>query len=330
MKHVFRHMPNLTNLTILFGVIDYIDAGQIQETIESYLPLLQDFKFKIHSYESYQIRRIRISYNAFQTNFWHQQHSWFTDWDSSCIYTRSYPLDTHTSLYDCNKVSTNQDHAFDKIQCLSVDPNYLLGEPQFFSAKISQLKLETGNKGQQKITNMNVQQLRARIDFNYIRCLHIDTKFVFEYSSDLFELLKNQSNLRELTIPQTLFASFIQYCELYEDFQVRIRILNLIYDNSTDFIVFDYVEILPRFQYVFTNLETFTGRIRSIENIIYLINHFTKLSTMDIVLNSNQNPENELNQLNILLSERNAIHDIKTYPSYKDDNNYHTKIFIWI
>ena len=324
-----RLTPNLTALTLSYWRIMKLNAYEIQHTIESFLPLLIVLRFHFVYYH-YRQRNDAISmFQQFQTDFWHREHQWFTEYvinkTNIFIYTLPNPIDSYDLLQSWERFPTIHKNSFDNIRSLSINPKQKLQKYHFYFPKIEKLNILLEETDEQIISKTDIQQLKSIINFAHIKHLYIERCFTFENPFDLFEQMPN---LRELSLTQNLLASFLECSPLCEYLQSRIRILKILQYDSNPYTIFDHVEILVKFQKIFNNVENYTGQLDSIEQLIYLIIHLKKLSIIDISITSRQDLTNEIDQLKTLLVQRNAIYNIKSNQCLKE--RFITKIRIWI
>jgi hypothetical protein len=104
-----KQIPNLKSLTISsLNNMDMINADRWENLIKSSLPYLDIFKFKFSCYCNNNQNRMIDKLKQFQSDFWHKEHHWYTEYSLIPIffieiYTITYPLMTLTITFNSIK-----------------------------------------------------------------------------------------------------------------------------------------------------------------------------------------------------------------------------------
>jgi hypothetical protein len=326
---MFRHTPNLINLTMSHGFIRQMHADKMQEIFECFLPLLRVFKF---NFFCLYYRRTEVAmkiFDSFQSDFWHQ-HQWFTEYvanhDLLYIYTIPNPVDNYETFVCSGRFPTNHINAFDNVRSLKIDPRQRNDEYEFYFAQIEQLQLVHNDKQTQVLRNMDLERLKSMVNFADVKYLQVHDKFSVENPSDWIELFHQMPKLCELTVTPNFLKSFLECSHLYGYLNDRIRILNILEYEFIPSTILDHVEI-SKLREMFSNIEIYFGWLNSINDLIYLMKHFAKISMIEVFIAAKQDPENEIKQLEHQLNQFNAIYDIKRFKLQSD--HYRTDVRAW-
>jgi hypothetical protein len=84
---------------------------------------------------------------------------------------------------------------------------------------------------------------------------------------------------------------------------------------------------ISKLREMFSNIEIYFGWLNSINDLIYLMKHFAKISMIEVFIAAKQDPENEIKQLEHQLNQFNAIYDIKRFKLQSD--HYRTDVRAW-
>ncbi|UJR08040.1 hypothetical protein I4U23_012317 [Adineta vaga] len=85
---LLEHLSSLQKLSIFVrNQSDIFDANRWQTLIQSSLKHLSIFKF---CFKHFDLKTFSEVFNQFQTDFWHKEHQWYTDYRLSSIYTIPY------------------------------------------------------------------------------------------------------------------------------------------------------------------------------------------------------------------------------------------------
>ena len=164
------------------------------------------------------------------------------------------------------------------------------------------------------------------VNFADVKRLQVHDKFSVENPSDWIELFHQMPKLCELTVTPNFLKSFLEYSHFYGYLNGRIRILNILEYEFIPCTILDHVAIakLPE---MFSNIEIYIGWLNSIDDLIYLMKHFAKVSMINVFIAAKQDPENEIKQLEHQLNQFNAIYDIERIKLQTD--HYRTDVRIW-
>jgi len=318
---IFCHTPNLTNLTIAHGFIKQMHVDKMQEIIESFLPLLKVFKFNfLTDISNRQEIGIRL-FDSFQTDFWHQ-YQWFTEYviqnNYIYIYTIPNPIDKYNISLFRDRYATNHINAFDNVRSLKINPGQNHAY-EFYFAHIEELQLVNYDIKMRVLRNSDIERLKSMVNFAHIKHLQIHEIFSIENPSDWIELFHKMPKLCELTIPPNILRSFLEYSN------DQIRILNIKYKCMPSTIV-DHVET-SKLRPMFSNLETYTGWLNSIDDLIYLMKNFANISMIYADIPLKQDTKTKIKQLERQLNESNATYHIEIIELNYNDCGINVRIW---
>jgi hypothetical protein len=158
-----------------------------------------------------------------------------------------------------------------------------------------------------------------------------------EVSSVSLEILKEAPQLSSLSIDLITLKSFLHDSELCKYLNQMIKRLNI---QCLSIEIFNNYPIEEQLCKVFSNIEHLECNFFKNNNLLLLLNHLPKLSTVKATFGTEFEFENLFSQFKNEERKRNAIFDIKRmsetlykYPGYKYDEGqtfYYTEIFIWI
>jgi hypothetical protein len=81
LETLLQRTPNLKLLMVSnYYDPDIVDASRWQRLITTSLPLLDVFKFKFSVRLQYDDNDIVDKFQQFRSDFWHQQHHWYTEY----------------------------------------------------------------------------------------------------------------------------------------------------------------------------------------------------------------------------------------------------------
>ena len=278
---LIKQTPNLKKLTISSSHNrEFIDACRWEHLISSSLPFLNTFKFNfaffVHN-SGYIIQR----YEQFQTDFWHEQHHWYTEYgrdiNSEFIYTIPYPSNMYKLIQSnitYSKCLRNDVNIFDNVINLTIDYDTLTEYRHYYFSNVTSLTLT-----HPELIKKDFNYLKMIIKLFNLKHLNICYFFQIKSSSILLELLKEAPQLTSLSIKSDDFKLLLNNHELCKYLNKMIRQLDL--QCSLDNIFYDLSEA-RQFCEIFTNIEHLQCRFDRKENVLFLLNHLPKLSTLKV------------------------------------------------
>jgi hypothetical protein len=327
-----KQTPNLKSLTILNPIgDDMIDAYRWEHLITSSLPYLNIFKFKFRSYLDRRSQRSMIidKFKQFQTEFWQEKHHWYTEYvirdKSVFIHTIPYPFNKYRLEQDEIRQSNNM-NTFVNVTDLTIYPSIFTENSQYYFSNVTSISLYAGRFGFH-LTTQYIQYLKRIVNLSNLKHLDIMCNFKIENPSIFLELLKETPQLSSMAINAKNLQLFFQNEELYKYLNKMIKML------ETG--LWKYVQ-LNQFCEVFSNLEHLNCSIDHENNLLFLIEHLPKLSTLKATYRCEDNPEMSLSRFKTEAEKLNVIYDIeRTFIEADTDEEdskdyYSVKIFIWV
>jgi hypothetical protein len=290
-----KRTPNLKCLNIsACNNESIIDAGQWEHLITSSLLRLIIFKFKfISNYED----DIPDKFKQFQSDFWHQQHHWYTEYSfdehSAHIYTipykyNTYTLTPHTKRYQ-NQLMKHI-NTFDSVSELILYREAILFQKSYYFSNVTSLTLksqsDSKNVDNDFLKTEHIDSLKTILNLSNVNHLTVEATCKIESSSVLTQLLKEASQLSSINIEFRRLQSFLHDDELRKYLNQRIRKLDMHrYSHGIHWRdSFDNSDELEEFCQIFSNLEQLGCSLRQTDDLLFLLNHLPKLSILKMDL----------------------------------------------
>jgi hypothetical protein len=336
-----KQTPNLKSLTISNSMHDdIIDAREWEHLITSSLPYLNIFKFKF----SYSLGKHRLSnaivdkFKQFQTDFWQEQHRWYTEYviqkGSPFIHTIPYPLNTYDLESSATRHSNNlvnNINTFVNVTDLKIYPTIFTKDDQYYFSNVTSIILYAQKFGSD-LTIEYIKYLKQNINLSNLKHLDIVNKLKIENSLVLLELFKETPQLSSMVINSKSLQSCFQNDELCKYLNKRIKTLHI--PDSSIYLLKNIK--LNQICEIFSNLEHLKCCIDDENNLLFLLEHLRKLSTLKATYESEADPETNLCRFKKEAGKLNVIFDIKSkfIEADTDDEDskdyYSVEIFIWI
>jgi len=318
-EYLLKQTPNLKTLILLDipGEDDgnsgnLFDAYLWQHLITSFLPHLYTFKFhfqisimpeyrrfwdiKIFLYahrRSWKRHDILYKFEQFQNDFWTEQHNWYTaidlKRDEANIFSvpyfckHGYTLTSDTELH-CNRLLIDKFKFFDNVTNLRVSPNAAVKHSYLkFSNVISlTLKEEEEDDFWSKYFHRlqgiySIESSKIMVNLFKLEELHVVKDDRMKSPSILLEIFKEAPHLSSISIYPITLMALLDNVELCKYFNEMITKLLLYHKESDWSISFDKFE---RVWKVFSNVEQLRCHIDRLENVVELLNHLPKLSSL--------------------------------------------------
>jgi hypothetical protein len=328
-----KQTPNLRSLTIsALDTKDMIDAYRWEQLITSCLSKLTRFKFEFTtSYSPHkQNENIIVKFRQFQTNFWEEQHHWFTEYmiqiNFVSIYTipyfsNFYILSTNYESY-CKNLRDNV-NTFINVTNLMLDQKSLSINCEYYFSNVTSLILNLSNS--ELLTTEHIEYLKKIINLFNLKHLNISDYIRIPINSSvLLEIVKQASQLSSLTIHWNQFASFINDSELCKYLNKRIKTLHI--DDNGNGSIDDSFKA-EQFCEVFSNIEHLQCKNGFGKQLSFLLNRLPKLSTLKLEWLTRDNPKEYLARFENEIQKLNVVYDIitKCYNTnyYSDHDNYY-------
>ncbi|CAF1270888.1 unnamed protein product [Rotaria sordida] len=297
-----KQIPNLKSLTIHSkNDINMINADKWKNLIQSSLTHLNIFKFKFSCNRKHNDKFILEMFQHFQDDFWCKQHQWYTEClfekFLASIYTIPYVLNRYKLELNINRFSNkliNNSNIFDKVFYLTLDDKIITDKCQYHFSNIDSLRLFTSEMNQNPI---DIYYLKMIVNLSNLK--HLDM-FMYKKiisSKELLEILKQTPKLSTITInPINLKLLFNdnELCKYFNKMIKKLHIDNKQFNLSLNNLnqsknfqpSFNNHNELKKFCEIFSNIEQLICYISESEDILFLLNQLTKLSTMKVYLPS--------------------------------------------
>lgn len=329
-EYLFKQTPNLKTLILLemsdgpFEISGTLfNAYRWQNLITSFLPHLNTFKFHFQidclpefpsfktmieypylSRTAWKRHAILEGFKQFQSNFWTEQHHWFTAVDlkerEANIFTvpyfcrYDYTLTSDTELF-CDDSLVLRSKFFENVRNLEISPNAAVKHPYLKFSNVILLTLEEDedfwSKYFYRLRAIDpIEPFKNVVNLLKLEEIHIAKDGAMRSPFILLEIFKEAPHLSSISIyPATLIALLDNY-ELYEYFNKMITKLFFYHKESDWSISFDKYE---RIWKIFSNIEKLTCKVHRLENVVELLNYFPKLSSLRVSSQTcfDENPE---------------------------------------
>jgi hypothetical protein len=310
-----KETPNLKSLTIsTYYNSDSFDARRWEYLITSSLPYLEIFKFNFDFFCDRENldEDIQNIFERFQTDFWHKQHQWYTEYssfeDSLSIYTVPYISNTYvlklgTDIHCC-KFNSGR---FDNVRKLNLDQQLVEEKCQYHFSNVDSLTLFSSDKDKDHFIKIkHIQILKRIVNLYNLKHLEISSRCKIETSSVLLQILKEAPQLSSISIDQNMLKSFLNDHELCKYLNQMIKTLSLCDDTDTSSWEFDNYGELRKLCDIFSNIEDFKCTINKKSDLLLILNQLPKLRFIKASLRISENYQmivywlkNELTKLNV-------------------------------
>ncbi|CAF3422421.1 unnamed protein product, partial [Rotaria sp. Silwood2] len=289
--------PNLKRLTISAGnEEDMFDACQWEHLISSSLPHLEIFKFQFGCDREYFKNDIINMLEQFQTDFWHKQHNWYTEYlltkYSIFIYTTSYTSNKDRLLIYTDGYIYINSSTFDSVADLTVRQQEIEQKCQScFRNIISFEFITTESKQNNPLKTKHIEILKKMISLSNLNYLKVSSNCKIETSSVLLQILKEASQLSSITIDQNQLISFCHDDELCKYLNKMIKKLDLYYDTDRSTSAFNNYGELRKFCKTFSNIEDLRCYIDKKTEFLFVLSQLSKLSHATTFVKTSDNFE---------------------------------------
>jgi hypothetical protein len=312
---LLNRIPNLQIFSIFAkDNMEMFDANRWQHLIESYLPHLHIFKFKF-DYCSSRLSSDEklIEFRKFQTDFWHKQHHWYTNYEIDSLLVSVYTLPYARSEYTLTtmKHEYGNSNEFDNVNKLSIWTRAITDDSPYYFRNIQSLRLTNGynNEGKKDWYELRTEQIEFLgmiVNLSNIKHLIIDKECRMT-SSFLSKLLKNMPNVSSLTIKKDTLISSLENREFCKYLNKKIKTLDISGDWVDRYIPFKKIRL---FGEAFSNIEQLQCHIGDIHDLLQILAECSKLSMIKIVCIDQQTEswiETNASTLNVYIDLR-AMH----------------------
>lgn len=330
-----KQIPNLKSLTISnsYYNTDMINAIRWEKLITSSLLYLKKFELKFYLPSRRNERNAIIDkLKKFQTDFWQNKH-WYTEYVIHdrflMFYTLPYPMNKYQFESSETRYS-NGTNRFTNVTHLSIYLTLPNKNHQYYFPNVISISLCSLSYGSNLIVEY-IQYLQQIINLSKLKHLEITDGLRIDDLSILLELFKQTPQLSSMIINEYNLKVALQNEELCQHFNRLICVLDTSFWPDIQ---------LDRFCEVFSNLEHLACSINHEDNLMFLIEHLPKLSTLKARFRCKENPDlkflrfkTEVEKFNIVYHIRKTFIDSDTDANTDEEDAreyYAVRIFIWI
>jgi hypothetical protein len=285
---LLQRTPNLKQLTIhATDNIKMIDACRWERLITASLPCLNVFNFTFGVTFEDNDNDVSDRFQQFQTEFWHQQHHWYTEWEldknTLLVYTTPYILNKYvvtpnTKRY-CN-ASINSLMTFKNVTDLTLFIGAITDTCQYHFPNVQSLEIDNDRVDENYtypfLKTKHILSLKSIVNLWNLTHLDITWECKIKSPSVVLHLLQEAPHISSLRIHQNTLFLWFNNRELCKYFNKMIKKLDIARSLDT---FLDSFEIVKLFE-VFSNIEQFRCVVSLQNNLLLILNELSKLSHM--------------------------------------------------
>jgi hypothetical protein len=334
---LLQQTPNLKLLKVAadndFGIVD---AYRWRKVINTSLPLLDVFKFKFSLDIEDEDHVILDKFQQFQTQFWHHEHHWYTEYVLSThralIYTipymsNEYEIATDTKRY-FNK-SFDSATTFAKVTNLTLNNEEITNSGEYHFPNAKSLRLSNTrvdeNHDYPYLKTKHIKCLKTMVNLPNLICLEIQSECRWKSPSVILQLFKKASNLSSLTVNKTTLFAMFKNRELCKYLTKIIKRLDI--GTYYDVEYLDSNESAKMCK-ILCNMEEFRCNIKSPDNLEMILNQLSKLTYIKVfsyktAYISTQHQWLKLHKSELDLYSFTIKCESEDYEDYRYYSNYH-------
>ncbi|CAF1170485.1 unnamed protein product [Adineta steineri] len=289
LEEFLKLMPNLTNL-IISGTNDTkgpFNADDWKSLIITSLLYLHTFKFKWDIELNNQNKDILGIFQQYQTDFWLNKHSWFTNYEihreSAIIYTIPYTSDHYNLIPIENKHANPTIHTsgiFNNAKNLTLVIDALKNDYPYYFPAVESLTLMNkytfyGERIYRLFGFQHIEYMKAIVNLSNLTHLCILRGIQIESSAIMLQMLRGAPQLSSMKIDTPLLISFLDDVELCKYLNEKIKNLNVYSDVGWPFIKSNRRDL---FCERFSNLEQLQCSFEKPDDLLFLLTRLIKLS----------------------------------------------------
>jgi hypothetical protein len=304
---IFKQTPNLKTLTFsvihneleLFSPVEnrikIFDADRWENMITLLIPQLKVFNF-VFEIRFYDLDREKVLYQfkRFQTDFWHKQHHWYTVCElaekSALVYSIPYCLTSYRLEPDINidwNEPINKSKLYDNITQLNFTVKRWNRRIHHYFGNIKWLKLKLKfGYGLLPATfdNQVLQLLEMSVNLMNVQILEINHLVDIKSPLILLQILKQTPNLSLIILTPKCLISSLTNNELCKYLNKLIKKLVIFARDGLSSI--DSNQLI-QFCETFSNLEQLQCSVQHSNDLIFILEHLSKLSHITIKYSTN-------------------------------------------
>ncbi len=324
-KRLVEYTSKLTRLEFYGNTdLDIIDGNQWEKLITTSLTHLNIFKFIFRC--SIYHDNILEKLNQFQTDFWQQQHQWYTEYSLSeysvVIYTIPYMFKSYTIEIGSKRYWNQLLNTFDHIKDLTVYHATIKEPCEYYFSNVDSLTILPSQKYYKpNLGSGAIKSLKTMVNLAHLKHLGISVKFRLKDPGVLLKILHESPELSSISISIRTLETFDYDTNLCQCLNKMIKKLDIYKYGSSSFK--DRYQ-LERFAKIFSNLEQFKCNIDQANDLIFLLKHLPKLTNLNAYLWKMNDHDyfqswfkKQTNKFNLLFNM-----------NYMD--KHETELFVWI
>jgi hypothetical protein len=310
-----------------------VNAGRWQRLITTSLPLLDVFKFKF----SVRIRNddndIVDKFQQFRSDFWHQQHQWYTEYvlddDRALIYTVPYMSNKYVIrpyATRCSGGSINHVNTFANVTDLTLCPEAMIDSSEFHFPNVKSLELANDDDDNDDdraypfFKTKHIQCLKTIVNLCNITHLDISMGCRLKSSSVLLHLLQEMPYLSSLKSTKNSLFPLLNNSALSECFNKMIKKLDIA--NEDFYPVWKFNEIIKIYE-TFSTMEEFRCDIDRSEDLLLILNQLSKLAHIKVFSYKTHHWETKSHWLKSNVSESKLYSFTITCETFESDPDYY-------
>lgn len=300
-----KSIPNLQNLTLsTLNNDDFLDTDLWEELIQSSLPKLQTFHFTYCCDRSNDSSELIESFNRFENHF-RVAHQWLTEYiignQLSILYTIPYSSKTLPLSFDFQKFSHHLEKKITNVTDLFFYGILPLEYSAIYFPNVTSLTLMIMDELR---TSEYLDYLKKTIDLFNLK--HLDISGVKEFLTISF--LESAPQISSLVIHGKALESLFDNVDLCQKLNRMIRRLNV--SRLADQIFDDSFYQRKEFCEIFENIEDLICEVDHLDQVIFFLHQFRRLSHLNIRWKSSKDPHEHLSRLTHELQRYDVIHDV--------------------
>ncbi|UJR08013.1 hypothetical protein I4U23_012291 [Adineta vaga] len=283
---LFKHIPNLTNLTIFMKYINSaVDAKTWENVINTFLPHLNIFKFKFACYGIFP-KDVNNLLEQFQNEFWLKKHHWrigyFTSFGYSMVYTLPYISHTFTIVSRIESFHPgfiNSDNEFNHVTHLSIRHAALTEKHSYCFPHVTSIDLQNHRDDTPLLGIEQIESLKMIINLSKLTELIIYNASERIPPAILFQILLEAPHITSLTIDQDYLLQLFCDDELCMYLNKMIKKLELKHKSDKSF---DNYDLLQKLCDTFSNINQLRCIIADENFLLSIIQHLPQLVLVNL------------------------------------------------
>ena len=291
-----------------------LDAHHWERLIKYSLSCLKNFRFQFTANKWPHQRLNRKTFQRFQTKFWLQTHRWYTEYSVDhkhlTIYTIPYPAacgQISLTSHRCYNPSIDRCQTFKHVKKLVISPNDLFEHGDYYFPNVTSLIITRSLQFSSEDDEERVIECLSKLmSFAHLKHLEFPLDCQTQRPTLFFQILDLAPQLSSLRTKPCFIESLLDQPESRRYLNDKIRKLDI--SNYSFHRCRRLLNLLSLHQ-LLPNLEHLTISMRRFKDWSFLLDQFSRLSTIRIGLNSHtyrkysDRLKTDISQYNLLFSE---------------------------